>query len=107
MAFDFKNALLRTPSKSVAYAISSKEISPDYGEILKEHSAYKDALTSIGLNVITLPPLEEFPDSMFVEDPALTFSNGCIVLRPGAKSRFGEKGSLALELANHFEIVLK
>ena len=106
MAFDFKNALLRTPSKSVVNAISSKEISPDYGEILKEHSAYKDALKSIGLNVITLPPLEEFPDSMFVEDPALTFSNGCIVLRPGAKSRFGEKGSLALELANQFKIVL-
>ena len=106
MAFDFKNALIRTPSKSVASAISSKEISPDYGEILKEHSAYKDALKSIGLNVITLPPLEEFPDSMFVEDPALTFSNGCIVLRPGTKSRFGEKGSLALELANQFEIVL-
>ena len=37
---------------------------------------------------------ETLPDSVFVEDPALTFSNGAILLFPGVQTR--EKESFAL-----------
>ena len=34
-----------------------------------------------------LPPLADFPDSIFVEDPAFVLPEGAILLRPGAPSR--------------------
>ena len=43
----------------------------------------------IRLGVETLDPLEAYPDSVFVEDPALVFPEGAILLRPGAPSRRG------------------
>jgi dimethylargininase len=54
-----------------------------------------------------LPPLEQFPDSMFVEDPALVFSEGAILLRPGAPSRVAEADALAPELGRLFDAVLE
>ena len=102
----FKNALLRKPPLSVSRAISSKKTPPSYEGIAEEHLYYTNALNSVGLNIHTLPELEDFPDSIFVEDPALTFENGCIVLRPGAQSRFKEKDALELDLKKIFERVL-
>ena len=106
MTIYFKNALLREPPISVSRAISSKKTPPSYEKIANEHLSYSNALKNVGLNIHTLPKLEEFPDSLFVEDPALTFDNGCIVLRPGAAARFGEKDALAIELKQFFERVL-
>ena len=42
-----------------------------------------------GLAVEILPPLEAFPDSVFVEDPALVFSAGAVLLA----ARRGEAGA--------------
>ena len=54
-----------------------------------------------------LPALEAFPDSTFVEDPALTSSEGAILLRPGAPSRAGETQEIAPTLREMFETVLQ
>src|SRR3546814_6109029 len=54
-----------------------------------------------------LPPLETFPDSIFVEDPALVFAEGAILLNPGAPSRAGEVAEIAGELEARFERVLE
>ena len=66
-----------------------------------------EALASAGLGVITLPLLEQFPDSVFVEDPALVFPEGAILLRPGAQSRAAEADALAPVLAGLFDAVLE
>jgi dimethylargininase len=47
-------------------------------------------LEAAGVAVDLLPPLEDYPDSIFVEDPALVFPEGAIVLRPGTATRVGE-----------------
>jgi dimethylargininase len=52
--------------------------------------------------VDVLPPLEDYPDSVFVEDPALVFPEGAILLRPGAPSRLGEREDMGHALARHF-----
>ncbi len=65
------------------------------------------ALFAAGLEIIVLPPLEQFPDSMFVEDPALVFPEGAILLRPGAPSRALEAGALAPVLGDLFDAVLE
>lgn len=53
-----------------------------------------------------MPPLEAFPDSVFVEDPALVFTAGAVLLRPGAPSRAGEAVALAPILRRFFDQVV-
>jgi dimethylargininase len=67
-----------------------------------EHGAYVAALGEAGVAVDALPPLEAFPDSIFVEDPAFVLPAGAILLRPGAPSRAGEAETLESALAAHF-----
>jgi len=80
---------------------------PTYEGICAEHDAYTAALRSAGVDVIVLPALEAFPDSLFVEDPALVFTEGAILLRPVAPSRAGEARALAPTLRRLFDSVLE
>ena len=56
----------------------------------RQHAAYCSALGSLGCDVIELPALPDFPDSVFVEDVALVFDEVAIATRPGVESRRGE-----------------
>ncbi|HEY4940513.1 MAG TPA: arginine deiminase family protein [Rhizomicrobium sp.] len=106
--FDFTHAIVRTPGRSVVGGIRSDASAvPDYDGILKEHAAYVAALSAAGLKIDVLPPLEEFPDSVFVEDPALVFGEGAILLRPGVASRLGEAEHMRGPLGRHFDRVLE
>ncbi|HEX4304286.1 MAG TPA: arginine deiminase family protein [Rhizomicrobium sp.] len=106
--FSFTHALARTPGRSVVDGLrDDPRAVPDYGEILKEHAAYVAALRAVGVAVDVLDPLEAFPDSVFVEDPALVFGDGAILLRPGAPSRLGERDAMRGELARRFGRVLE
>ena len=71
-----------------------------------EHAAYVAALEAAGLAVTLLEPLEDFPDAIFVEDPALVFPECAILLRPGAASRAGEGAFLRPVLEQMFGAVL-
>lgn len=105
--FDFTHALLRTPGWSVVNGLrDDASQTPRYEVVLAQHAAYADALRTIGIAVDVLPPLEDFPDSMFVEDPALTFPNGAILLRPGAPSRLHEREEMRGALEKHFTKIL-
>ena len=75
MAYNFKNALVRTPCKSISNALSSIGEKPDFEKVIAEHNDYKMHLERSNINVITLDALEDYPDSVFVEDPAITFNN--------------------------------
>lgn len=79
---------------------------PDFPALLAEHATYVAALRQCGLAVTELPPLDEFPDALFVEDVALTFPEGAILLRPGAPSRAGEVAHIATALRDHHHDVL-
>ena len=106
--FDFNRAIVRTPGKSAVDGLrSDPNAVPNYVGVLKEHADYVAALEALGLEVDVLSALEDFPDSMFVEDPALVFPEGAIVLRPGASSRAGEAEAMREELAQRFPRVLE
>lgn len=64
-------------------------------------------LKHCGVGVETLPALEAFPDSVFVEDTALVFTGAAILLRPGAATRRGEAAEMAATLERNFERVLR
>jgi len=87
----FSKAIVRTPSQSMLNGITTAKLGkPNYQLALKQHEKYVQALEECGLEVTTLPALEEFPDSCFVEDVALMTSECAILTRPGAPSRRDE-----------------
>jgi dimethylargininase len=79
---------------------------PSLDGIRREHAAYVAALEAAGLTVTVLPPLEAFPDAVFVEDPALVFTSGAILLRPGTPAREAEARVLEPDLREQFDTVL-
>jgi dimethylargininase len=103
----FDRALVRAPAATVVRGLRAVDRgSPTLAGVRREFEAYIAALESAGVAVETLPALDEFPDSIFVEDPALVFSEGAILLRPGAPSRLGEAAALAPELRRRFDRIL-
>jgi dimethylargininase len=105
---DFDSAIVRLPSASVVQGLRAEDRgSPTYETVLAEHRAYVAALEAAGLMVQVLEPLEQFPDSIFVEDPALVYTEGAILLYPGAPSRAGETALIAPVLKQRFATVLQ
>lgn len=103
---DFTHAIVRKPARSVIRGLRANGgPDPTFEGIANEHAAYSAALVNAGLAVTILPSLEEFPDSVFVEDPALVFAEGAILLRPGARSRAGEAAEIGRALRDKFETV--
>ena len=105
--FDFNRALVRKPSRSVTGGLAAVDRGrPSFESVVQEHAAYVRALEEAGVTVDILPPLEAYPDSIFVEDAALVFPGAAIVLRPGAPTRRGEAAEIAPALAARFDRVL-
>jgi dimethylargininase len=105
--FDFTHAIVRKPGASVVSGLrDGGGPDPDYAALLLEHAAYVDTLRGLGLEVDELAEAGDFPDSVFVEDPALVFTEGAIVLNMAAKSRAGETRLISPVLESSFERVL-
>ncbi|RLB88484.1 MAG: dimethylarginine dimethylaminohydrolase, partial [Deltaproteobacteria bacterium] len=106
--YHFNSAIVRKPSPSVVHGLRADDRgNPEYEGVKSEHEAYVQALETAGMTVTVLPALDAFPDSIFVEDPALVFSEGAILLRPGAASRQGETKEIAPALHDNFDRVLE
>jgi dimethylargininase len=104
----FDNAIVRRPAPSVVDGLRAEDRgSPSYEGVLAEHRAYVAALEAAGVAVQVLEPLADFPDSIFVEDPALVFTEGAVLLHPGAPSRAGERAFVAPVLKERFATVLE
>ena len=106
MTFQFKKVILRKPNNSIVNALSSKSIKPIFNEIVKEHNLYLNTLKNLELEVHILDKLEEYPDSIFVEDPALIYKSSCIILNPSSPSRNGESKIINKEIKKFFEHLL-
>lgn len=91
LGYRFERAIVRRPGRSVADGLRAEDRgTPNHAIYLEEHAAYVRALEAAGIAVTTLPALQNFPDSVFVEDTALTLPDGLVALTPGAPSRRGE-----------------
>ncbi|MDG1899850.1 MAG: hypothetical protein P8I74_08300 [Phycisphaerales bacterium] len=66
-----------------------------------QHADYTKAFARLGCDVIELPSLDEYPDSVFVEDPAIVLDELAIIARSGAESRRGEAASVERVLGAH------
>jgi dimethylargininase len=106
MTYSFKNAIIRQPNKSIQNGLSSQNLHPQYEVIAEEHSSYIKAIKEAGLQIKLLESLEEYPDSIFVEDPALTYKSNIIILNPFDLSRNGERDIIKEEIKHLFDKML-
>ena len=92
----FKHVIVRRPCRAMTEGITSGIYpgKPDYELALRQHDAYIEALKKCGVDVTVLPADENFPDSCFVEDPAVLTEKCAIITNPGTDSRNGEKISI-------------
>lgn len=106
-SYEFTHALCRLPSRSVADGLRAHDQGdPDPLAFAAEHAAYISTLRDAGCVVNVLPADEAFPDSVFIEDPALVLNGTAIVLRPGAETRLGEAQALRPALLDNMNDVI-
>ena len=101
----FSNVIVRRPGKSLCDGITSApELGqPIYERAIEEHDDYIEALKKCGVEVTVLPALEQYPDSCFVEDPAVITRMGAIITNPGASTRNGEKDEIEPTIRQFFD----
>ncbi|MGH7552074.1 MAG: dimethylarginine dimethylaminohydrolase family protein [Longimicrobiales bacterium] len=66
----------------------------DIDRARRQHADYAEALRDLGIDVITLPTRDEWPDSVFVEDAAIVLDEIAVITRPGVASRQQEGAGL-------------
>ena len=106
MTYKFTNAIIRKPNKSIQNALSSQYLNPSYEKVLEIHKNYISSLEEAGLNITLLNSLEQYPDSIFVEDPALIYKKNIIILNPSDSTRNGEAKIIKNEIGKYFEKTL-
>lgn len=90
-------AVTRPVSGSLARCeISFIEREPiDLGLARRQHAAYEAALERLGVRLLRLPPADDLPDAVFVEDAALVLDELAIIPVMGATSRRPETIAVA------------
>lgn len=89
----FNNAIVRKPAHSVINGIDDYADlgKPDYSKAIQEHESYVSLLTKLGIKVTILDALEDYPDSCFVEDPAVVTDEFAVITNPTRSSRTKER----------------
>lgn len=107
----FKRAIVRTPSGTMGDGITGAGLGcPDMNLALVQHRSYVEYFENAGIRVTVLDPIDEYPDSVFVEDTAvmIPFAGGvaAFLTCPGAESRRGEVETIsAAVLAETDEVI--
>ena len=81
----FTKAITRKPCKALIDGITTAmfgEGTPNYETAIKQHDNYVETLRSLGLEVLDLEADERYPDSCFVEDPAVVMAECAIITNP-------------------------
>ncbi len=93
-------ALARQPAAGLADGLRTHldRLPIDEALAARQHRAYVAALEAMGVAVTVLPPLDGFPDGVFVEDAVLAFAEAFVLTRPGALERAAEPDAIAVYL---------
>jgi len=103
-SYEFTRAITRLPASSIVDGLRAEDTGdPDHPQMLRDHAHYVETLQLAGAEVTELAALEDFPDSVFVEDVALCLPELAILMRPGAASRAGEVAQMAPVLRDFYE----
>ena len=90
----FTKAITRKPCRALVDGITTAmfgEGTPDYNKAIEQHAQSVAVLEELGLEVTDLEGDERYPDSCFVEDPAVVMEHCAIITNSPKDSRNGEK----------------
>ena len=73
----------------------------DVAAATRQHDAYKQCLTKMGVQITSLDLLPEAPDAVFIQDTAVVVDEVAIVATMGAACRAEEVESVAQVLSSH------
>lgn len=87
----YTRAVVRYVSDSFPHGLTSFSLGvPNLEKARIQHKKYCKVLEDHGIELIRLPELEYFPDSVFVEDTAIKVDDIFVIGRAGVASRLGE-----------------
>jgi len=102
-----KYALVCLPVDTVDRGLRLEDLGEvDVASAKKQHRRYCFALEHLGYTLVQIPPDNRYPDSVFVEDPAVIIQDTLIITRLRRKERQGEEIRLEHTLAPFFPRVL-
>jgi dimethylargininase len=92
-----RRVLVRRPSSRLAEGLVTHiERTPvDVDLAMRQWENYVAALEDAGWDIISVPPMEECPDGVFIEDDVVMYGDRAIVARPGADERKPETAAIA------------
>ncbi len=101
-----KFAIVREPGQKYCDCLSDHPLKGDVhiGKARRQHLAYRQALSSLGLQIILLPRDDSLPDSCFVEDTAIIFGKKAFITRMSKESRRGEEVAIIDTLSNYLKV---
>lgn len=76
----------------IPLSLRSRTPALDVDEAKRQHENFVRLLRELGLDVIELPPDENLPDCVFVEDTAVVCNGTALITRPAAAHRAKEVG---------------
>ena len=87
-----RRALVRRPGPRLADGlITHIDRRPVDGHLaLRQWHGYVDALLAEGWTTVEVPPADDCPDAVFVEDTVVVYGDLAVIARPGADARRGE-----------------
>ncbi|WP_406839747.1 dimethylargininase [Streptomyces sp. AHU1] len=87
-----QKALVRRPGPRLAEGLVThvERRAVDTGLAVEQWEAYTEALRAHDWETVEVDPVEDCPDSVFVEDAVVVFRNVALITRPGAESRRAE-----------------
>lgn len=90
------HALVRRPSPRLAEGIVThlQRQGVDFGRACRQWEAYVAALEAAGWTAIEVPPADDCPDGVFVEDAVVVHRGVAVISRSGASSRRAETGTV-------------
>jgi len=98
----FTHAIVRKPGDDFARGITTSNLGPPHYELMmKQHEDYIKTLRSLGLELIVLEALPNYPDAYFVEDTAVLTPDVAIITNLGVEDRKGEEDTIERALATY------
>jgi dimethylargininase len=97
---DARRALVRRPSRRLAEGLVTHQqrVPVDVDLALAQWEGYVAALHDAGWETIEVPPADDCPDSVFVEDTVVMYGDRAVITRPGADERKPETAATAAVL---------
>lgn len=94
-------ALVRRPSPRLAEGLLThlERVPVDADLAVRQWQQYVDALTAAGWSTVEVPPIDDCPDGVFVEDTMVVFGNVAVIARAGADERRPEAAEAARAVA--------